>query len=58
MLNLAILLFILAVAAAVLGFGGMAGTLTSFAQIAFAFFVVLFILSLVSHVVRGRSLRI
>ena len=58
MLNLAITLFILAVIAAVLGFGGMAGTLTGFAQIAFGIFVVLFLLSLVSHVVRGRGIRV
>ena len=58
MLNLAITLFILALIAAVLGFGGMAGTLTGFAQIAFGVFIVLFLLSLVSHIVRGRGLRV
>ena len=58
MLNLAITLFVLAVIAAVLGFGGMAGTLTGFAQIAFGIFVVLFLLSLVSHGFRGRGLRV
>ena len=58
MLNLAITLFILAIIAAVLGFGGMAGTLTGFAQIAFGVFVVLFLLSMVSHLVRGRGLRV
>ena len=58
MLNLVITLFILAIIAAVLGFGGMAGTLTYFAQIAFGIFVVLFLLSLISHVVRGRGLRV
>jgi uncharacterized membrane protein YtjA (UPF0391 family) len=58
MLNLAITLLILAVVAAVLGFGGMAGTLTGFAKIAFGIFVVLFILSLISHVVRGRGIEV
>ena len=58
MLNLAITLLILAIIAAVLGFGGMAGTLSGFAQIAFGIFVVLFLLSMVSHLVRGRGLRV
>ena len=58
MLNIAITLFILALIAAVLGFGGMAGTLSGFAQLAFGIFVVLFLLSLVSHLVRGRGLRV
>ena len=58
MLNLAITLFILAIVAAVLGFGGMAGTLSGFAQLAFGFFIVLFLLSLVSHIVRGRGLKV
>jgi len=58
MLNLAITLFILAVIAAVLGFGGMAGTLSGFAQLAFGIFVVLFLLSLVSHLVRGKGLKV
>ena len=58
MLNVAITLFILAIVAAVLGFGGMAGTLTGFAQIAFGIFIVLFLLSLVSHIVTGRRLRV
>ena len=58
MLNIAITLFILAVIAGVLGFGGMMGTLAGFAKIAFGFFVVLFLLSLISHVVRGRGLKV
>jgi uncharacterized membrane protein YtjA (UPF0391 family) len=58
MLNLSITLFVLAIIAAVLGFGGMAGTLTGFAQIAFGIFIVLFLLSLVSHLVRGGGLRV
>ena len=58
MLNLAITLLVLAIVAAVLGFGGMAGTLSGFAQLAFGFFIVLFLLSLVSHLVRGRGLKV
>ena len=58
MLNLAITLFILALIAAVLGFGGIAAPLAGFAKIAFGIFVVLFLLSMISHVVRGRGLRV
>ena len=58
MLNLALTLLVLAVVAAILGFGGMAGTLTGFAQIAFGIFLVLFVLSLISHLVRGKGLNV
>ena len=56
MLNLAITLFILALIAAVLGFGGIAGSLSGVAQIAFGVFIVLFLISAISHAVNGRSI--
>jgi uncharacterized membrane protein YtjA (UPF0391 family) len=55
MLNLAITLFVLAIIAAVFGFGGIAGSLSGFAQIAFFVFIVLFLLSAFSSAFRGRS---
>lgn len=55
MLNLAITFFILAVIAAVLGFGGIAGTLTGAAKLLFVGFIVLFVLSLIANMVRGSK---
>ncbi len=53
MLNYAVTFFILAIIAAVLGFGGIAGTLTGAAKIFFIGFIVLFVLSLIANLVRG-----
>jgi uncharacterized membrane protein YtjA (UPF0391 family) len=47
MLHWAITFLILALIAAVLGFGGLAGTLTGFAKILFFVFLVMLVLSLV-----------
>jgi len=55
MLSLAITLFILSVIAGILGFGGLAGGLTSIAQICFFVFIVLFLVSAVTSALRGRA---
>jgi uncharacterized membrane protein YtjA (UPF0391 family) len=54
MLNYAITFFILAIIAAVLGFGGLAGTLTEIAKLFVIVFAVLFVASLVYGMVSGR----
>lgn len=55
MLSYAITFFLLAILAAVFGFGGLAGTLSSIAQFLTLVFVVLFIASLIYSMVTGRS---
>lgn len=47
MLRWAIILFVLAVIFAVLGFGGLAGTLSTVAEVLFWVFIGLFVLSLI-----------
>ena len=54
MLGYAITFFLLAIIAAVFGFGGLAGTLSSIAQFLTVMFVVLFIASLIYGMVTGR----
>lgn len=54
MLGYAITFFLLAIVAAVFGFGGLAGTLSSIAQFLTVMFVVLFIASLIYGMVTGR----
>lgn len=54
MLSYAITFFLLAILAAVFGFGGLAGTLSSIAQFLTVMFVVLFIASLVYGMVTGK----
>lgn len=46
MLSWSVTFFIIAIIAAVLGFGGIAGTATEIAKILFGVFIVLFIISL------------
>ena len=46
---------VLALIAAVLGFGGLAGTFVGIAKILFFVFLVLFVVSLVVNALRGRS---
>lgn len=46
MLNLALLFLVVAIAAAIFGFGGIAGTAAGIAQFLFVVFVVLFLASL------------
>jgi uncharacterized membrane protein YtjA (UPF0391 family) len=55
MLGYAITFFVLAIIAAILGFGGLAGTLAPIAKFLTVLFVVLFLASLVYSMVTGRS---
>ncbi len=54
MLNWAITFFLLAVVAAVLGFGGLAGTFVEIAKFLALLFVFLFIAALIYSAVTGR----
>lgn len=54
MLGWAITFFLLAIVAAVFGFGGLAGTFASIAQFLAILFVVLFIASLIYGLITGR----
>ena len=54
MLSLAITMLILALVAALLGYGGLAGSFVGFAQILFFVFIVLFLISAVVSALRGR----
>jgi uncharacterized membrane protein YtjA (UPF0391 family) len=55
MLGWAITFFIIALIAAVFGFGGIAGAASGIAQILFFVFLVLLVLSLVANALRGKS---
>ncbi|MEZ0228799.1 MAG: DUF1328 domain-containing protein [Planctomycetota bacterium] len=54
MLNWALTFFVVAIIAAVFGFGGIAGAATDMAKILFFVFLVLFVISSVVHLGRGR----
>lgn len=54
MLSWALTFFVLAIIAAVFGFGGIAAGATSIAKILFFLFLVLFVISLITNAVRGR----
>jgi uncharacterized membrane protein YtjA (UPF0391 family) len=54
MLNWALTFLVIAIIAAVFGFGGIAATATGIAQILFYIFLVLFLISLVVAMARGR----
>lgn len=54
MLGWAVTFLVIALIAAVLGFGGIAGTSAGIAQILFFIFIVLFVVSLIFRAVRGR----
>jgi len=54
MLGWSITFFLLSVVAAILGFGGVAGTLAWAAKWLFAAFLVLFVVTLVANLVSGR----
>lgn len=54
MLGLAIFFFILAIIAAVFGFGGIADTSAGIAQILFVIFLIIFVISAIAHVTRRR----
>ena len=55
MLGYAITFFLLALVAAIFGFGGLAGTFASIAQFLTVLFVVLFVASLIYSMVTGKS---
>lgn len=55
MIGWAITFFLLAIVAAMFGFGGLAGTFASIAQLLTVLFVVLFLASLIYGMVTGRS---
>lgn len=55
MLQWAITFLVIALVAAVLGFGGIAGLSMEIAKIIFAVFIVLFIVAAIMHVVKGKS---
>ena len=57
MLGWAITFFIIALIAALFGFGGIAAAASGIAQVLFFIFLVLFVVSLIFHLVRGRSPR-
>ena len=54
MLRWAFIFLIVALAAAILGFGGIAGAAAGVAKILFFVFLLLFIVGLMVHLVRGR----
>lgn len=54
MLYYALVFFVVAIIAGLLGFGGIASAMTGIAKILFWIFVVLFIISLVAGVLGGR----
>ncbi len=54
MLSWALTFFILALVAAVLGFGGLAAGMAEIAKILFFIFVVMFVVSFIGHVMRGK----
>ncbi len=58
MLQAAIAFFVLAIIAAIFGFGGIAAGASSIAQLLFFLFLVLFVVSLLMNVFRGRSPRV
>ena len=55
MLSWVITFFIIALVAGALGFTGIAGTSMGIAQMLFYIFLVLFLLSLIVHLVRGSG---
>lgn len=55
MLRLALLFFVIAIIAAVFGFGGIAGAATDIAVVLFWIFVALFVISLITGAFRRPS---
>ncbi|TWI79508.1 uncharacterized membrane protein YtjA (UPF0391 family) [Roseibium hamelinense] len=55
MFSWALMFLVVALVAAVLGFGGIAGTAVSIAKLIFFVAIALFMVSAIMHVVRGRS---
>lgn len=55
MLYWALVFFVVAIIAAVFGFGGIASASAGIAQILFFVFVALFVIALIARAVRGRT---
>lgn len=55
MLSYAVTFFILAVVAAIFGFGGLAGTFAAIAKFLAVLFVALFVISLIVNALSGRK---
>jgi uncharacterized membrane protein YtjA (UPF0391 family) len=55
MLGWALAFFILAIAAAAFGFGGIAGASAGIAQVLFFVFLALLVITFVARAIRGRS---
>ncbi len=55
MLRWAVTFLIIAMIAAVFGFGGIAATAVDIAQLLFFVFIVLFALALIAHLIKGRG---
>jgi uncharacterized membrane protein YtjA (UPF0391 family) len=53
MLSWALTFFVLALIAAVLGFGGLAAGMAGIAKVLFFIFLVIFVVSLIGHTMRG-----
>ena len=56
MLNYVITFFVLAIIAAVMGFGGLAGEFAAIAKFLAVLFVVLFVATLIYNVITGRRI--
>jgi uncharacterized membrane protein YtjA (UPF0391 family) len=54
MLGWAVTFLVIALIAAALGFGGIAGTSAGIAQILFFIFIVLFVVAMIARALRGR----
>lgn len=55
MLSWALTFFVLAIIAAVFGFGGIAGALASVAKFLAILFIVLFVVTLIANMIQGRK---
>lgn len=55
MLKWSVIFFVIAIIAAVFGFGGIAMASAGIAKILFGIFIILFIISLVTHLLRGKQ---
>lgn len=55
MLRWAVIFFVIAIIAAIFGFGGIAGAATDIAKILFFVFLVIFLLSLVFGLLKGKA---
>ena len=54
MLRFAVIFLVIALVAAVLGFGGLSLVAADIARLLFFIFIVLFLISLIAHLVSGR----